>query len=82
VACGTCHNGPRLTDNQLYPMFGMAQVKTRSLVGVAASAPYLHDGSAPTLRAVLEQSRYGVMGNTGALSEDEMRALERYLESL
>lgn len=82
VACATCHNGPRLTDNRLYPMFGMEQVKTRSLVGVAASAPYLHDGSAPTLRAVLEQSRYGVMGNTGALSEDEMRALERYLESL
>ena len=82
VACGTCHAGPIFSDKQTYNMFGLDGVKTPSLLGVSATPPYLHDGSAPTLRAVLDASRGGEMGNTGNLSEEEMQALEAYLRTL
>jgi len=54
---------------------------TPSLRGVAASPPYLHDGSAPTLRAVLEQTR-GKMGNITQLSAADLDALVEYMRSL
>ncbi len=82
VGCINCHNGPRFTDNQAYDLFGVEGVVTRSLVGLAASAPYLHDGSAPTLRALLDQLKDGSMGSTESLSEDQMADLELYLRSL
>ncbi|HEY1555625.1 MAG TPA: hypothetical protein VGF94_12395 [Kofleriaceae bacterium] len=54
---------------------------TPSLSGVASSPPYLHDGSAPTLRDVLEATR-GKMGDITSLSEDDEAALVEYLRSL
>jgi hypothetical protein len=36
---------------------GVAWVRTAPLVGVFATAPYLHNGSVPTLRALLEPAR-------------------------
>ncbi|MDP2313429.1 MAG: c-type cytochrome [Pseudomonadota bacterium] len=82
VACATCHSGERLTDNEHYTMFGLDAVNTPTLVGVAASGPYLHDGSASSLEAVLQMSRSGEMGDTSMLSDDEMADLEAYLHSL
>ena len=82
VACASCHSGARYTNNESYEMFGMNSVQTRALVGLAASAPYLHDGSAATIRDVLERSRSGVMGNTSMLSDAEMDDLETFLKSL
>ena len=82
VGCADCHNGPRLTDNRPYTMFGVEGVRTRSLVGISASAPYLHDGSAPDLRSLLEQLRDGSMGSTANLSETELEELLAYLRSL
>ncbi|MDP2307310.1 MAG: c-type cytochrome [Pseudomonadota bacterium] len=82
VACATCHSGERLTDNLHYPMFGLEAVNTPTLVGVAASAPYLHDGSASSLEAVLQMSRSGEMGDTSMLSDAEMADLEAYLHTL
>lgn len=82
VGCANCHSGPRFTDNTSYSMFGLAAVQTRSLTGVAGSPPYLHDGSAPTLRALLERVRSGEMGNTSVLSDAELDDLEAYLLSL
>lgn len=82
VACASCHNGPRYTNNTSYDMFGMNGVQTRSLNNVAASAPYFHDGSAATLMDVLERARDGSMGNTSALSDAEMQDLVAYLKSL
>jgi DNA-binding beta-propeller fold protein YncE len=81
VGCSTCHNGPMLTDNAMKTMYGV-RVRTRSLIGIAATAPYLHDGSMPTLRSLLEKSRNGSMGNTRNLTEHQMDALEAYLTSL
>jgi len=56
---------------------------TPSLRGLWRSAPYLHDGSAPTLRAVLldrnPDDRHGV---TSSLSEDALADLEAFLRAL
>ena len=54
---------------------------TPSLIGVASTPPYFHDGSAATLHDVLEQTR-GKMGNISSLSADDEAALVEYLRSL
>jgi YVTN family beta-propeller protein len=54
---------------------------TPSLTGVASSPPYLHDGSAATLRDVLELTR-GRMGDITSLSDADETALIEYLRSL
>jgi len=82
VGCADCHSGEALTDNERYDMFGMENVRTRGLQGVAASAPYLHDGSAPTLRSVLTRAGDGEMGTTSMLSQAQLTDLEEYLKSL
>lgn len=82
VGCANCHSGARYTDNTTYSMFGLRQVQTRSLVGVAGSPPYLHDGSSPTLLHLLERVRSGEMGNTAALSDADLEDLQAYLRSL
>lgn len=82
VACASCHSGARYTDNQNYSMFGLSNVQTRSLTGLAGSPPYLHDGSAATLRDVIELSRDGSMGDTSSLSDAEVDDLIAYLRSL
>ena len=55
--------------------------ETPGLRGVADSAPYLHDGSAATLRDALERTR-GRMGHIETLSEPEIDALVEYMRSL
>jgi len=80
--CADCHPAPLYTDNADHDMFGVDGLNTPTLVGIAATAPYLHDGSAPSLRDLLELSRAGVMGDTSALSDAEMADLETFLRSL
>jgi mono/diheme cytochrome c family protein len=82
VACASCHNGPRFTDNQNHPMKGLARAQTRALVGIAASGPYFHDGSAPTLRDVVISARDGSMGDTSSLNDAQINDLVAYLKSL
>ncbi len=82
VGCAECHTGGAFTDNRHHDMFGLQGVNTPTLLGIASSAPYLHDGRAPTLRDVLDYSRSGEMGDTSMLSEAEMQDLEAYLRSL
>ncbi len=82
VACATCHSGDRFTDNLAWDMFGLEGVNTPTLIGIAATAPYLHDGSVATLEALLTLLKSGEMGNTAALSDDELADLELYLRSL
>lgn len=82
VGCATCHAGPLYTDKRIYDMLGFDGVKTPSLLGVVATAPYFHDGSAPDLASVLLVARTGLMGNTSTLDEVEMAALEAFLRSL
>jgi cytochrome c peroxidase len=58
-------------------------IDTPTLRGLFLSAPYLHDGSAPTLRAVLRDrnpdDRHGV---TSDLSDAQLEDLVAYLLSL
>jgi DNA-binding beta-propeller fold protein YncE len=84
VGCGTCHNGARMTNNTIVAqMFGKQSVKVRPLIGLDATAPYLHDGSSATIRDLLERLRNGApMGDTSSLSSSEMDDLEFYLRSL
>ncbi len=57
------------------------QFDTPSLTGIASTAPYLHDGSAATLREALEQTK-GKMGDIGSLSPADLDALVEYMRSL
>ena len=82
VGCAECHAGELHTDNLNHSMFGLDAVNTPSLIGVSATGPYLHDGSAKSLREVLELAAFGLMGDTSMLSVSEMDDLELYLLSL
>ncbi|MEL6341951.1 MAG: cytochrome c peroxidase [Myxococcota bacterium] len=84
TGCLSCHRGPAFTDNQSYVLNNPSgdAVNTPSLLGIARTAPYFHDGSAQTLRDLLEQSRDGSMGDTANLTDAQMDDLETYLRSL
>jgi cytochrome c peroxidase len=95
--CGTCHTGETLTDNKFAnvgtlvssgavfdrPEFNTQGLNTPSLLGLARTGPYLHDGSAPTLRARLMHGKdANLHGQTASLSEDEVTDLVTYLKTL
>ncbi|MCB9795562.1 MAG: hypothetical protein H6741_22905 [Alphaproteobacteria bacterium] len=82
VGCAECHPAPLYTDGETHDMYGVDGVATPSLIGVAATGPFLHSGQAPTLDIVLESARDGEMGNTGSLSDAQMADLEAFLRSL
>lgn len=82
VGCATCHSGENLTDQKEYAMFGLNNVRTPALMGVAATGPYLHDGRANTLEQVLQLSDGGLMGDTSMLSDAEKADLVYYLKTL
>lgn len=90
VGCSACHAGDdqaaivtTLPARPPPPGFDAedAPRKTPSLRFVGGTAPYFHDGSAPTLEALIE-SNDDRMGKTNALSPDERAALVAYLRSL
>ncbi|MEM6290495.1 MAG: hypothetical protein AAGA54_04490 [Myxococcota bacterium] len=84
TGCAECHSGPLLTDRSLHQIApDLPAVDTPSLVGLANSAPYYHDGSAPTLQSLLrgKGSIHG-MGRTSKLSEGQVSDLVAYMESL
>jgi cytochrome c553 len=80
--CATCHTGEVLTDNAAHTMFGVAAVRTPTLRGLAATAPYLHDGRAATLEQLVEITEAGGMGVTSHLSAADKADLVAYLRSL
>jgi CxxC motif-containing protein (DUF1111 family) len=68
------------TDRDGHPR-AACMFDTPSLTGIASSAPYFHDGRAPTLLDALEQTR-GTMGHIEQLTPDDLSALVEYLRSL
>jgi hypothetical protein len=98
LGCGFCHTGADATDSsrgKLHdvgtlkdtsgarggePLFG---IDTPTLNGVWETAPYLHDGSAPTLREVLTtanpEDRHAF---TSELTELELAQLVSYVQQL
>lgn len=81
LGCASCHTGPDFTDSAdgaLHDGFD-----TPTLRGVWATAPYLHDGSAPTLRDVLTSANaVEKHGEISGLGEAELDALVAYLRQI
>jgi hypothetical protein len=69
-----------------FASFGVAGYNVPSLLGVGYSAPYLHDGSAATLEAVLERHTIETNGGTmpieAALTPQERADLLEFLRSI
>lgn len=84
VGCLSCHNGPLLTNNLRSNVGSGGAFKVPSLLGIAARAPFLHDGCAETLmdRFGPCDAGAGVHGDTSRLSTEQLSDLVQYLESL
>jgi YVTN family beta-propeller protein len=84
TACSACHAGPDLADGVQHDLAtNIGNVDTPSLIGLAHTAPYYHDGSARTLRALLtDKGSVHDMGQTAHLSDAEIDDLIAYLETL
>jgi YVTN family beta-propeller protein len=98
VGCASCHSGPYYTDSSLEKPFKLHDVgtgridksermgtkyDTPTLIGVYRTAPYLHDGSALTLRDVLTtQNKKDQHGKTSNLSTSDIDDLVQFLKSL
>jgi cytochrome c peroxidase len=104
--CAACHNGPNFTDNGFHNIgirgndtgrFAIRKVaamkgafKTPTLRDIALTAPYYHDGSAATLRDVVDHYVRGGddRSNVSAdvrpltLSEQEKQDLVAFMRSL
>lgn len=84
IGCANCHNGPAYTNGKSYDLAAdLKKVDTPSLIGLAHSAPYYHDGSAATLRALLlgNGTIHG-MGRLRNLSEHDINDLIAFLNTL
>jgi DNA-binding beta-propeller fold protein YncE len=82
--CTGCHVGPSYTDQQRHKFSGtLRESDTPSLRGLAASAPYFHDGSATTLEALLrDRGAVHGMADTARLNDQQVADLSAFLETL
>jgi cytochrome c peroxidase len=82
--CQSCHAGDMLTDDKTHQVMAtdVSELDTPSLRGVFSTAPYLHDGSAATLRDVVRGSRPTVTEHdVRSLPEADVSALEAFLQA-
>jgi mono/diheme cytochrome c family protein len=90
TACAQCHPGPLFTDLKSYDVGTVGRFDkpsdtfdTPTLVEVWRTAPYLHDGSAATMRDVLTTANPNDRhGKTSHLTADQLNDLIQYLLSL
>jgi len=90
VGCTQCHPGPLFTDQNSYDVGTRGQLDrdtgtfdTPTLVEIWRTAPYLHDGSAATLRDVVRTAnKKDQHGTTSHLSDAQIDDLVEYLDSL
>ncbi|MGQ0508925.1 MAG: c-type cytochrome [Myxococcaceae bacterium] len=95
--CSTCHAGEMFTDNRMANVGTMVLsgsntddmiklnkgLNTPSLLSLARSAPYLHDGSAGTLKdRLMATKNSNLHGQTKELTDAEMDDLVEYLKTL
>jgi cytochrome c peroxidase len=76
AGCATCHSGVMRTNNASIDVKTGGTFQVPSLVGVAWRPPYFHDGSAPTLAAVLARGHNAVPLDSGQASD-----IAAYLET-
>ncbi|MDF2439039.1 MAG: hypothetical protein JWN98_23, partial [Abditibacteriota bacterium] len=95
VGCASCHIGPKFTDSAPGKLHDVGTISgtsgqrmgttlrgfdTPSLLGAWESAPYLHDGSAATIRDVLTTKNHSHKhGKTSQLSPAQIAQLEAYV---
>jgi DNA-binding beta-propeller fold protein YncE len=85
LGCRSCHDGAMYTDNAKHEFKAatLPQADTPSLIGLAAGAPYYHDGSAATLESLLrDRARVHGMAETAKLSDTQVADLTAFLETL
>lgn len=90
VGCTECHKGKHLTDQKQHDVGTHSQYDkpedkfdTPTLLEVWRSAPYLHDGSAVTIRDVLTTRNVkGEHGNVSGLSAQQIDDLTAFVLSL
>lgn len=90
VGCAKCHVAPLFTDLKTYDVGttgqydrGVKEYDTPTLVEAWRTAPYLHDGSAATLRDVVTTHNRGDQhGKTSHLTPQQIADLVEYLLSL
>lgn len=90
VGCAHCHPAGLLTDLRSHDVGTVGKFDkkddhfdTPTLVETWRTAPYLHDGSAATIRDVLTtHNRDDNHGNTSGLNKDQLDDLIEYVESL
>lgn len=94
AACASCHRAETdYTDRVAYPLRKLptragfdpepaeTEFKTPSLRFVGGTAPYLHDGSEPTLELLIDRNG-DRMGKTNHLSPEQRADLVAYLRTL
>lgn len=83
TGCVACHGGALMTTNTMANVGKGGVFKAPSLLGVGYRAPYMHDGTVPTLA-----ERFGPLGggdlhgHTSQLTPEQISDLVLYLESL
>lgn len=90
AGCAACHQPGAFTDLSQVPSTALfperdaaTALDTPSLIDVGVTAPYLHDGRAPSIRAVLiDHNQSGRHGAADQLSSDELEALVAFVEAL
>jgi DNA-binding beta-propeller fold protein YncE/mono/diheme cytochrome c family protein len=84
LGCASCHSGAKYTDGKSYDLADdLGKVDTPSLIGLAASAPYYHDGSAADLRAlIMEKGSVHGMGRLDRIEGEQIDDLIAFLETL
>jgi YVTN family beta-propeller protein len=87
--CSTCHRGPMFTDRRVHNIGSkmmydrVAEFDTPHLNNIYDSAPYLHNGIAPTLEEIW--TRYNpndTHGVTNDMTKDQLNDLIEYLKTL
>lgn len=74
---------PAVFGQSTLPSFPNGGPNVPSLLGLARTAPYLHDGTAATLRERITQGKAADLhGKTSSLSEQDVDDLVEYLETL
>lgn len=84
LGCASCHAGDALTDGDQYPLgSSLPMTDTPSLIGLAHTAPYYHDGSARDLWALVTgKGSAHDMADFSVLTEAQAEDLRAYLQSL
>ena len=84
AGCRQCHDGKNYTDQERHKFSGtLPESDTPSLIGLAASAPYFHDGSAATIEALLrDRGAVHGMGDSAKLTDAQITDLTAFLETL